>query len=50
MVGGITYIGDEWLGTGTVKGRATLTAGNDFNDNGVVRFRDHDNTDGFQGI
>jgi chitodextrinase len=41
LAGGVTYIGDEWLGTGPSKARATLRAGNDFNDNGVVRFRDH---------
>lgn len=41
LVGGVTYIGDQWLNTGTAKARATLVAGNDFNDNGVVRFRDH---------
>jgi len=42
LVGGVRYIGDEWEADGGSTGyRATIRAGNDFNDNGVIRFRDH---------
>ena len=42
LVGGVRYIGDEWeADSGTTGYRAVVRAGNDFNDNGVVRFRDH---------
>ncbi len=42
LVGGVRYIGDEWEADGGTTGRrAKIRAGNDFNDNGVVRFRDH---------
>ena len=37
LVGGVTYIGDSWGGTGT---RATIRANADLNA-GVIRFRDH---------
>ncbi|MBK8185447.1 MAG: right-handed parallel beta-helix repeat-containing protein [Candidatus Competibacteraceae bacterium] len=41
-MGGVRYIGDEWEADGGSTGyRATIKAGNDFNDNGVIRFRDH---------
>ncbi|MGZ6449763.1 MAG: choice-of-anchor Q domain-containing protein, partial [Pseudobdellovibrionaceae bacterium] len=42
LVGGVKYIGDEWQADGGTTGyRAVIKAANDFNDNGVVRFRDH---------
>lgn len=42
LVGGVRYIGDEWEADGESTGyRAIIRAGNDFNDNGVIRFRDH---------
>ncbi len=42
LIGGVRYIGDEWEADGGSTGyRATIRAGNDFNDNGVIRFRDH---------
>ncbi|MFO1152694.1 MAG: LamG-like jellyroll fold domain-containing protein [Rhodospirillales bacterium] len=42
LVGGVRYIGDEWEADGGTTGRrAKIRAGNDFNENGVVRFRDH---------
>lgn len=42
LVGGVRYIGDEWEADGGTTGlRAGIRAGNDFNQNGVVRFRDH---------
>ncbi len=42
LVGGVHYIGDEWEADGGSTGyRAKIKAGNDFNDNGVIRFRDH---------
>lgn len=42
LVGGVSYIGDEWeADLGTTGSRAMIKAGNDFNSNGVVRFRDH---------
>ncbi len=42
LTGGVSYIGDEWeADSGTSGSRAVIKAGNDFNSNGVVRFRDH---------
>jgi hypothetical protein len=42
LVGGVSYIGDEWeANSGSTGYRAKIRAGNDFNDNGVIRFRDH---------
>ncbi len=42
LVGGVRYIGDEWEADAGMTGyRAVIRAGNDFNDSGVVRFRDH---------
>jgi hypothetical protein len=42
LAGGVRYIGDEWAAeSGSAGQRATIKAGNDFNDNGVIRFRDH---------
>lgn len=42
LVGGVSYIGDQWeADSGTTGYRAKITAGHDFNDNGVIRFRDH---------
>ena len=42
LIGGVRYIGDEWeADSGSTGYRAVIRAGNDFNDNGVVRFRDH---------
>lgn len=42
LVGGVRYIGDEWEADSGSTGRwATIKAGNDFNNSGVIRFRDH---------
>ena len=42
LLGGVRYIGDEWEADGGSAGyKAKIRAGNDFNDNGVIRFRDH---------
>ncbi len=42
LVGGVRYIGDDWQpGSGATGSRAEIRAGNDFNNNGVIRFRDH---------
>ncbi len=42
LMGGVRYIGDVWeADSGTSGTRAQIRAGNDFNNNGVVRFRDH---------
>ena len=42
LLGGVSYIGDEWeADSGSSGYRATIRAVNDFNNNGVVRFRDH---------